>query len=293
MYPTPLTRGDWMRTTHPMRLKDKVVVVTGASMGIGEATAKAFAEEGASVVLCSRETERAEEARQRIGNLDRTMAAACDVRDKAQIDHLVAAALARFGRIDVWVNNAGHGLMDAVETMDLAKVRAMFDTNFFGALAGMQAAIPVMKRQGGGTIINISSVAGHISVPYMSAYCATKHALNAISKSARVELKAQKINVLTVCPGFIRTNFGVNALKGHEVRRFDENLRKGITAERCAAAIVDGCVKGKREIVVPAKDWVSVKAYQLIPRVVERVMAKSMVPTSAEKIAADTARRGK
>lgn len=276
-----------------MRLKDKVVVVTGASMGIGEATAKAFADEGASVVLCSREAARAEEARRRISHLDRTMAVACDVRDTAQIDRLVAATLARFGRVDVWVNNAGHGLLDAVETMDPAKVRAMFDTNFFGALAGMQAAIPVMKKQGGGTIINISSVAGHLAVPYMSAYCASKHALNAISKAARVELKPVNIHVLTVCPGFIRTNFGVNALKGQEVRRFNEKLRAGISAERCAAAIVDACVKGKREIVVPAKDWINVKAYQLMPPVVERVMAKSMVPRTAEQIAEETTKRGR
>src|SRR5208282_2073100 len=140
-------------TLFRMILNGKVAVITGASMGIGEAIAKLFAVEGASVVLSSRDLQRAEEARARVGYTERTMTVACDVRSREQIERLAAETLARFGRIDIWVNNAGHGLSDTVADMNMAQCRAMFDTNFFGAIDGIQVAAAIMKKQGSGTII--------------------------------------------------------------------------------------------------------------------------------------------
>src|SRR5262245_51191080 len=177
-----------------MRLIGKVAVVTGASMGIGEAIAKKFAEEGANVVLSSRDQARAETARNRIGYFERTTAVACDVRQRDQIEHLLQATLEYFGHVDLWVNNAGHGLLDSVAEMDMAQCRQMFDTNLFGAIDAMQLVIPAMRKQKKGTIINISSVAGHIAVPNMAAYSATKFAMNAIGKAARVELAGTGVN---------------------------------------------------------------------------------------------------
>ena len=149
-------------------------MVTGASMGIGEAIAKSFADQGAGVVLLSRDAGRVEAARGRVGHSERTLALACDVSHREEIDRVIALTVHHFQRIDVWVNNAGHGLLDSVAEMDLAACRAMFDTNFFGAVAGMQAVIPVMRQQGTGTVINISSVAGYIPLPFHAAYSATK-----------------------------------------------------------------------------------------------------------------------
>src|SRR5579859_273788 len=151
-----------------MTFQGKTVVITGASMGIGEAIAQEFLLHGANVVLSSRDLDRAEAARTRLGAPDRTLAVACDVRDRKQLDALSQAAIERFGRIDVWVNNAGHGLLDAVADMDIAACRSMFDTNLFGAIEGMQVAAAAMKQQKDGVIINITSVAGHIAVPYMA-----------------------------------------------------------------------------------------------------------------------------
>src|ERR1700720_3126179 len=175
-------------------LSGKVVVVTGASMGIGEAIAKIFADGGASAVLLSRDAERAEAARGRIGHSERTLGLSCDVRNREEIDRVVGLTLHHFQRIDVWINNAGHGLMDTVAHVDMTAVRETFDTNFFGTVACMQAALAVMKQQGSGAIINISSVAGHIPLPFHAVYSATKFAMNAIGKAARIELKSSGIN---------------------------------------------------------------------------------------------------
>jgi short-subunit dehydrogenase len=255
-----------------MQLTGQVVVVTGASMGIGQAIAKVFASEGASVVMLSRDAARAEAARVCIGFPDRTVAFSCDVRNSEEIDRVLALTLHHFKRVDVWVNNAGHGLLDSVSQMDTQAFHDLFATNFFGAVSAMQAVIPVMRQQGGGTIINVSSVAGHIPLPFHASYSATKFAMNAIGKGAGVELKKDGIRVLTVCPGFVRTAFGENAGRGREVKRVRPAQVRGITAERVARATLQGYLKQKREVIVPWTMHVYVKLYQLFPSVVEWVM---------------------
>jgi short-subunit dehydrogenase len=257
-----------------MELAGKVVVVTGASMGIGEAIAKAFAIEGASVVLLSRDSARAEAARARIGCPERTVALSCDVRNSEEIDRVLALTLHHFKQVDVWINNAGHGLIDSVAEVETQACHELFETNFFGALSAMQAVIPVMRQQGGGTIINISSVAGHIPVPFNASYCATKFALNAIGKAAGVELKSDGIYVLTVCPGYVRTAFSENAIRGNELKKIRPATVRGITAERVARATLRGYLKGKREVIVPWTMHIPVKLYQLFPGPVEWGMGR-------------------
>src|SRR5271155_2650202 len=257
-----------------MELAGKIVVVTGASMGIGEAIAKLFADRGASVVMLSRDAGRVEAARARTGHIERMLAMACDVRHREDVDRVIGLTLHHFKRIDVWVNNAGHGLLDSVAQMDMAACREMFDTNFFGAVAAMQAVIPVMRQQGGGTIINISSVAGHIPLPFHAAYSATKFALNAIGKAAGMELKKEGIHVLTVCPGYVRTAFGKNVVLGNEQKKVRPDSVRGITAERVARATLRGYLKQKREVIVPWTMYVPQKTYQLFPALVERAMER-------------------
>jgi short-subunit dehydrogenase len=258
-----------------MEMDGKVVVVTGASMGIGEAIAEIFADHGARVVLLSRDASRAEAARHRVGHTDRTLALACDVRDREEIDRALGLTLHHFDRVDVWVNNAGVGIRDSVADMEMNACRELFETNFFGAVACLQAVVPAFREQGGGTIINISSVAGHLPVPFMAPYCASKFALNAIGKGARMELKRDNINVLTICPGYIQTDFGAHLVADKKGRVRPQSV-KGITAERVARATYEGYRKRKREVIVPWTMIPVVKLYQLFPGVVEWGMARAM-----------------
>ena len=257
-----------------MQVAGKVVVITGASMGIGEAVAKLFADLGASVVLLSRDAERAEAARARVGHAERTLALACDVRNREEIDRVVGLTLHHFQRIDVWINNAGHGILDSVANVDMSAVRETFETNFFGALEAMQAVIPVMKQQGSGAIINISSVAGHIPLPFHAVYSATKFAMNAVGNAARIELMSSGINVLTVCPGYVRTDFSKNAIKGKEQKQVRPARVRGLTVERVANAVLQGYLKRKREVVVPWFMHPVIKLYQLFPGLMEWAMVR-------------------
>ncbi|MGE0405053.1 MAG: SDR family NAD(P)-dependent oxidoreductase [Candidatus Korobacteraceae bacterium] len=261
-----------------MRLSGKVAVVTGASMGIGEAIARIFLEEGASVVFSSRDAARVEAARGRAGSSERSLAVTCDVRNREEIDRLLGLTLHNFGRCDIWVNNAGHGLMDTVEKLDLQQVRQLLETNLIGAIGGMQVAVPVMKQQGSGAIINVSSVAGYITVPGSGAYGATKSALNAIGRAAAMELKGTGVHVMTVCPGYIDTNFLANSVRGNDPRRLGASARRGSNVRGVAVATLEGYLKQKQVVVVPWKYQVLIWVYQLFPSLLENYMAKNLRP---------------
>lgn len=263
-----------------MKLQGKVAVITGASMGIGEEIAKLFAREGARLVLCARDLARMEAAQQRIGAGENAISVACDVSRRDQVDAMVQTALNKFGRIDILINNAGFGLNDALAGLDMAQARRLFDTNLFGAMECMQAVIPAMIQQGGGDIVNISSVSGHISAPYMSVYAASKHAMNAVGFAARMELKRHNINVLTVSPGYIATDFGKNMLKGKDGQRVSASVRFAVTPDVVARATLRGLLKRKREVVVPGFYRLAIKINENFPRLIERTMRRSLRPTS-------------
>ncbi len=258
-----------------MEMNGKVVVVTGASMGIGEEIARIFANHGARVVFLSRDASRAEAARHRVGHTERTLALACDVRNREEVDRALGLTLHHFDRVDVWVNNVGVGIRDSVAEMEMPACRGLFDTNFFGMIHCLQAVVPSMREEGGGTIINVSSVAGHIPVPFMSPYCASKFALNALGKGARLELKRDNIHVLTVCPGYVRTEFGAHLVTDRRGKLRPDSVR-GITAERVARATFHGYLKRKREVIVPWSMIPVIKMYQLFPGLIEWGIERGM-----------------
>ena len=190
------------------KLDGQAVIITGASAGIGEATARRLAREGATVVLVARRKERLDALKDEIERAGgRALAIAADVTDAIDRERIVNETLAAFGRIDALVNNAGYGQRGPIELVPMDAIRQNFETNLFSLIALTQLVIPILRRQARGRIVNISSLAGRIARPLSSIYDATKHALEAISDGLRGELAPFGIKVVIIEPGFIATEF--------------------------------------------------------------------------------------
>jgi len=190
------------------KLDGQVVIVTGASSGIGEATARWLAREGASVIVTARRRERLDALKQEVEAAGgRAMVVAGDLTAVADRERLVRETMAAFGRIDALVNNAGYGQRGPIELVPVELIRRNFELNLFSLIALTQLVIPVMRGQRSGRIVNISSVAGRIARPLSSIYDATKHALEAVSDGLRGELALFGIKVVVIEPGFITTEF--------------------------------------------------------------------------------------
>ncbi|HCE3675917.1 TPA: SDR family oxidoreductase [Vibrio parahaemolyticus] len=178
----------------------KLVVITGASSGIGEAIARRFSEEGHPLLLVARRVERLEAL-----NLPNTLCEKVDVTDQASLITAIEKAEAQFGPADVLVNNAGVMLLGQIDTQDAAEWKRMFDVNVLGLLNGMHSVLASMKARNTGTIINISSIAGKKTFPDHAAYCGTKFAVHAISENVREEVAASNVRVTTIAPGAVET----------------------------------------------------------------------------------------
>lgn len=185
-------------------MASQVWFVTGASRGLGFAIAQAVLEKGDVVVAAARNASRAEQV---LGPSDRVFTVSVDVTDRASIQRAADTAVARFGKIDVIVNNAGYGLMGAVEELDAPELEDVFKTNFFGAREVIRALLPTLRSQRAGWIVNISSVGGFTGTPGAGAYNASKFALEGLSEALAQELTPLGIRVLIVEPGYFRTDF--------------------------------------------------------------------------------------
>ena len=187
-------------------IEGKVVVITGASSGLGESTARHLAELGATVVLGARRVDRIDAlARELTANGQPALAVQTDVTDRVQVQQLVDAAIARFGRIDVMINNAGLMPHSPLERLKIDDWDRMIDVNLKGVLYGIAAALPPMQAQKSGHIINVSSVAGHKVRPGGAVYSATKHAVRALSEGLRQEVKPYNIRTTVISPGAVDT----------------------------------------------------------------------------------------
>jgi NADP-dependent 3-hydroxy acid dehydrogenase YdfG len=205
------------------KLDDKVAVITGASSGIGEATAEVLAAEGAAVVVAARREERLEDLVGRInGNGGKVLGVACDVTDEQQAHNLIKRGRDEFGRVDILVNNAGVMQLSKIQKGLSDEWRTMFEVNVLGLLYATDAAIEVMKEQGSGHLVNISSLASRGTRPGLGVYSGTKMAVNAISESLRQELLEDNIRVTMVEPGAVETE-----LPDHTT---DEEAREGLSS---------------------------------------------------------------
>jgi len=204
-------------------IKGKVVVITGASSGLGEATARLLSAEGASVVLGARRVERLKSlADELTAKGGKALAVATDVTHCDQVKRLVDAAVQTFGRIDVMINNAGLMPHSPLERLKIDDWNRTIDVNIKGVLYGIAAALPYMKQQKAGHFINVSSVAGHKVTPNGAVYCATKHAVLALSEGLRVEVKPYNIRTTIISPGAVATELP-NSITEADVA---ENIQK-------------------------------------------------------------------
>lgn len=229
-----------------MDVRDRVIVVTGASEGIGEATARLLAREGAQVALVARSAEKLERL---AAELPGAFACPADMRDTAAVQRMIEAAAGHYGRVDVLVNNAGRGLHGTpVEHIPIDEFRELFELNIVGPLVAMQAAIPLMRAHGGGVIVNISSRLSRLRVPGVAAYASTKYMLNGLTLTAREELAKDNIAVCLVLPGRTATRFQLNAMR----QPLDPQQREpqGDSVEKVAATILRAIQTEEAEVMV-------------------------------------------
>ncbi len=259
---------------------EQVIVITGASTGIGRATAIAFVQAGARVVLAARSADALAQLAADLGGPDRALAIPTDVSDPAQCQRLIAGAIDHFGRIDVLVNNAGMVVSGLFENLQPGDIERQFAVNLFGAAYCARAALPHLKASRG-VIINVSSVAGLIGTPTASAYSASKAAMNAWSRALWVELRPYGVGVVTLCPYFTS---GVKLaekgiLRGGSLHSTKEKPRRAPgtqTTEQVAQAILRAARRRPRIVVLsPAGKfiwWLD----RLFPWLTDWVMARGL-----------------
>jgi len=255
-------------TRYAMQIQGKVVLITGASEGIGAACARVFEARGARLAIIARNAEKLAT----VGGPD-TLRITGDITSEEMQRAAVTQTVERFGGIDILVNNAGMGLYAPAWKAPMTDTRRMFELNLFAPLALAQLAAPHMRERKTGMIVNISSIAGKVTLPWMTLYSVSKFALGALTDGLRAELKQDGIRVMTVCPGYVRTDFQAHALGARPPKPIAKGKRFAITAGECAEAVARGVEREARTVVVPRVGWVLVALSRLFPAMVEARLA--------------------
>jgi short-subunit dehydrogenase len=234
-----------------MNFINKVVWITGASSGIGEALACEFAKAGARLILSGRNSEELLRVCNKCTELGAEgYVCPLDLSDTASILQATEQVHNRFGKVDYLVNNGGISQRSTIIETNLEVDRRIMEVNYFGSITITKSVLPIMIHNGGGHIIVISSIAGKFGVPVRSAYCASKHALQGFFDTLRLELSSKNIKVTIVCPGRIKTNVSINALEGDGKKHgvMDSGQEKGMAVEVCAKKIIKAILNHRREV---------------------------------------------
>ena len=259
----------------PRKIQDSVVVITGASSGIGKATALAFAKKGASVVVAARREAPLHETARECEQLGaRAIAVPTDMTDFQAVQHLADRALETFGRIDVWVNNHGVTLFARFEEAPMEDYRRVIEVDLLGSIYGARVVLPIFREQGAGTLINQGSMVSKLSEPYVSSYVAAKHGIRGLGMSLRQELAlngSKQIHVCTVMPATIDTPFFQHA--ANYLGRAAKAMPPVYPPERVARTIVNLARWPRREVFVGNAARMFWWQYLLAPGLTERMMA--------------------
>ncbi len=253
-----------------MDFRDKVVLLTGASSGIGRACARILAREGAELLLTARSQDGLEETARLAGSA-KVQVLPADLTKPDIVAGLCEQVSDRVGRLDILINNAGVGLYVPSYESEPEAVRRLFELNVFAPVELTRQLLPLLGP--GAWIVNVSSIVGKVPLPWMPLYSASKYALSSYSDALRMELDGSGISVLAVHPGYVSTEFGHNTLEGEIPENVGGRRRFGITAEQCAAAIVDGLRKGKRTVVTPASGWALIALARMCPGLLYKKLA--------------------
>lgn len=257
--------------------KDKVIWITGASSGIGEALALEFAKQEARLILSARREDELKRvaALTKLPELD-LMILPFDLSDTKNASGLAAQIMNKFGRIDILINNGGYSQRSEASETAIDIDRQLMEVNYFSYVALTKAVLPYMKRQKSGRIIAISSIAGKFGFYLRSSYSAAKHAIHGFFDSLRLETEKQGISTLIVCPGKIKTNVSLNAVtaSGTAHNKMDESHEEAMSAEECAKQIILGILKNKEEIYIGGKEILIVKIKRFFPKLFGRLIRK-------------------
>jgi short-subunit dehydrogenase len=250
-----------------MRIDGKVVLITGASEGIGAACAAEFARAGAKLSL----TARSEEGLNSAGPA--ALVTPGDLTSDDTRRRVVARTLERFGAIDILINNAGVGTYLPSWNMPIEEARGLMELNFFALLQMTQLVVPHMRARKSGMIVNVGSIGGKMVLPWSTMYSASKYAVGALTEGLRMELRHEGVQAMLVCPGYVKTGFQKHARGGRVPPAVLRSNRYAITAEQCAAAIRRGVERDARTILTPRAGWILVALGRLFPSIVQARMA--------------------
>jgi short-subunit dehydrogenase len=257
--------------------KNKVVWITGASSGIGEALVQALAVEGAKLVISARRVDELQRVKSSL-NIDDSdvFILPLDLANTANVNALTQQIISKFGSIDILINNGGVSQRSFTKDTPLEIDRKIMEINFFGTIALTKSVLPYMLKQKSGHIVVISSIAGKFGFYFRSVYAASKHALHGFFESLRMEIHNDNVKVLIVCPGKIQTNISVNAIteNGGKHNQMDESQTKGLTAEVCAQQILKAIKNNKEEILIGGKELRAVWVKRFFPNIFPRLIRK-------------------
>ena len=243
-----------------LRIDGSHVLFTGASSGIGAALAVELTRRGAKVAGVSRRGD-----------------VRADLADAAERKRAYDEVLARLGRVDILINNAGVGLYEPSWRASDQLVRRMFEVNFFAALDFTQHAVPAMRQRGSGLIVNVASIASKVTLPWFTLYSASKAALESFTRGLRIELRGSGVGAMLVCPGYVKTQFQASVLAGNVPPKLAHSKQFASTPENVARAVADGVERGARTVLVPAvMGWGFVAASKVAPDLIDARMAAMM-----------------
>lgn len=256
-----------------------VIWITGASSGIGEATAKKFSQKGHRVIISARKEQELNRVMAECANPSDVRVLPLDLTDIPSFESKVTQAIAFFGQVDAMLHNGGISQRSLIRETGLEVDRKLMEVNFFGTIALTKALLPHFLSRKTGQFAVISSLVGIIGSPYRSSYAASKHALHGFFDTLRAEHYKENIAVTMICPGFIRTNVSVNAITadGSALGQMDEAQANGMSPEDCAAEIYSAITRKKEEVYIGGKETMAIYLKRFLPSLFSRIIRNAKV----------------